>query len=163
MTGMHSNKQPRTIQNVFVLLLVALFAALSTLLVTLGAQVYRGTVERANANNQARILASVVRSAVRAEDGLSEIVVEEQEGLSVLSIVSDYDGEKYIRRLYCREGMLWESFTAAEYPFSAENGESICAAQSFAAQIDQGFLTVYLTDSEGRESTVQLQVRTAEE
>ena len=36
---------PKTIQNVFVLLLLSVFACLSTFLVTIGAQLYRGTVD----------------------------------------------------------------------------------------------------------------------
>ena len=50
---------PRTIQNVFVLLLLALFACLSTFLVTIGAQLYRNTVDSAEKNNTTRIMTAV--------------------------------------------------------------------------------------------------------
>lgn len=159
--SIRDNRPPRMIQNVFVLLLLAVFAAMSTLLVTLGAQVYRGTVERANANNEARILSTVVRSALWAEDGLSEIVVEDHDGVKVLAIVSSYDDESYIKRLFCHDGKLWESFTSAEYPFSLESGESICDAVDFEPAIENGFLTVLLTHQDGSQSTVQLQLRAA--
>lgn len=161
--SIQQSRPPRSIQNVFVLLLVALFAAFSTLLVTLGAQVYRGTVNRANANNQARILSMVVRSALWAEDGVSEFLIEEQDGLPVLAIVTDFDGERYVKRLYSHEGMLRESFTAEDYPFSVEDGESICPAQSFVPMIEKGLLTVLVTDGDGQQSTVKLQLRTAGE
>lgn len=147
------------IQNVFVLLLLAVFAAMSTLLVTLGAQVYRGTVERANQNNQARILSMVVRSALWAEDGLGEAMVEEHDGVITLAVVSRYDDEAYVKRLFCREGKLYESFTSAEYPFSPESGESICDAAAFEPSIDNGLLTVELTALDGSRSQVQLQLR----
>ena len=160
--SIRSNKPPRTIQNVFVLLLLAVFAAMSTLLVTLGAQVYRGTVERANVNNEARILSAVVRSSLWAEDGLGSVLVEEQDGVKALCVVSDYDGERYVKRLYCHGGMLWESFTSSEYDFDLTDGESICAAQSFEPVIDNGFLTVRLVGRDGTESTVQLQLRSVE-
>jgi hypothetical protein len=156
------NKSPRMIQNVFVLLLLAVFAAMSTLLVTLGAQVYRGTVERANANNEARILSAVVRSAVWAEDGLSQVMVEEIDGVKTLSILSTYDDESYVKRLYCHDGMLWESFTSAEYEFDLTDGESLCAARSFEPCIENGFLTVELAGKDGSRSTVQLQLRSTE-
>lgn len=157
--SIHDKRPPRMIQNVFVLLLLAVFAAMSTLLVTLGAQVYRGTVDRANANNQARILSTVVRSALWAEDGLSEVTIEEHDGVTVLAIVSDYGDECYIKRLFCRDGMLYESFMSAEYGFSLESGESICQAAAFQPVIEDGFLTVHLTGQDGTQSAVQHQLR----
>ena len=55
---------PRMIQNVFVLLLLSLFAVLSTFLVTIGAQMYRTTVDSSEKNNNMRITTAVVRSAI---------------------------------------------------------------------------------------------------
>lgn len=155
------NGQPRMIQSVFVLLFLAVFAAMSTLLVTLGAQVYRGTVERANGNNQARILSMVVRSSLWAEDGLGEVVIEDHDGLQVLAVVSTYDEENYIKRLFCHDGMLYESFTSAEYPFSPESGESLCEAAALELALEKGMLNVLLTAPDGSQSQVLLQLRTA--
>ena len=92
----------RTIQSVFVLLLLSLFACLSTFLVTIGAQIYRHSVESAEENSNSRIMTAVVRSAVWAEDG-GEVKIEKFENLGItsLTIVNDYDGEKYYKRLYC--------------------------------------------------------------
>ena len=160
--SIRDSKPPRMIQNVFVLLLLAVFAAMSTLLVTLGAQVYRGTVERANANNEARILSTMVRSALWAEDGVGQVLVEEQDGVKVLAVVSTYDDESYVKRLYCHDGMLWESFTSSEYPFDVNSGESICEAAAFEPGIEEGFLTVNLTGVDGSRSTVQMKLRSVE-
>ena len=60
---------PKLIQSVFVLLLLSLFACLSTFLVTIGAQIYRHSVESAEENSNSRIMTAVVRSAIWAEDG----------------------------------------------------------------------------------------------
>ena len=78
----------RTIQSVFVLLLLSLFACLSTFLVTIGAQIYRHTVESAEENSNSRIMTAVVRSAVWAEDG-GEVRVERFDdlGITALSIL----------------------------------------------------------------------------
>ena len=72
------------IQNVFVLLLLSLFAVLSTFLVTIGAQMYRTTVDSSEKNNNMRITTAVVRSAIWAEDG-GDVKVEKLE----------YDGKTY--------------------------------------------------------------------
>jgi len=160
--SIRESKPPRTIQNVFVLLLLAVFAAMSTLLVTLGAQVYRGTVERANANNEARILSTMVSSSLWAEDGLGQVLVEEMDGVKTLAIISVYDEESYVKRLYCHDGMLWESFTSGEYEFDVNDGESICPAEAFEPFIEDGFLTVRLAGRDGSESTVQMKLRSVE-
>jgi len=67
-----------------------------------------------------------------------------------------------VKRLYCHDGMLYESFTSSEYDFDVEDGESICQAASFEPAIENGFLTVNLTGVDGGKSTVQMQLRSGE-
>ena len=152
------NQSPRLMQNVFVLLLLALFACLSTFLVMMGAQVYRGTVDRAEKNNGKRIAAAVVRSAVWAQDG-GTVRIEQQDGLPVLVIEDDYDGEIYIKRLFCHDGLLWESYTSAEREFDRESGESLCDLAAFEPEMNGHKLTVHLTDPDGTQSDVRIRLR----
>jgi len=137
---------PRMIQSVFVLLLLSLFACLSTFLVTMGAQIYRNTVESAEENSNSRVMTAVVRSAVWAEDG-GEVKIEDLgNGITALSIVNDYDGEKFIKRLYCAEdpdpldgvvrSYLWESYSSEDYEFKVDSGETLCELKSFIPSIE---------------------------
>ena len=151
-------QSPRTIQNVFVLLLLALFACLSTFLVMMGAQVYRSTVERAGLNNDARIISAVVRSSVWAEDG-GEVRIEQHDGMDILAIVDDFDGEVYIQRLFCHDGMLWESYTSEERGFDLESGDTLCELEKFEPSLDGQMLTIRLTTKTGKESTLQMYLR----
>jgi len=161
----------RTIQSVFVLLLLSLFACLSTFLVTIGAQIYRHTVESAEENSNSRIMTAVVRSAVWAEDG-GEVHIERFDdlGITSLTIVNDYDGEKYYKRLYCAmdpdpldgepRSYLWESFSSEETEFTAENGESLCELNGFEPSIDGDTLKVDLVSPNGTQSTIRIAMRT---
>ena len=161
----------RTIQSVFVLLLLALFACLSTFLVTIGAQIYRHTTESAEENNHSRIMTAVVRSAVWAEDG-GEIRIEKFDDpeLTSLTIVNEYDGTKYYKRLYCAvdpdpmdgepRSWLWESFSSEETEFTAENGESLCELNGFEPSIDGDILKIDLTSPNGTKSTIRIAMRT---
>lgn len=160
--SIRDSKPPRTIQNVFILLLLAVFAAMSTLLVTLGAQAYRSAVERADRDNQARILSAVVRSSLWAEDGLGQVQVKDYSGVKALEVINTYDGESYVKRLYCHDGSLWESFTSAAYEFDLEDGETLCQASGFDPSLDHGLLTVRLTGPDGAESTVKMCLRSVE-
>lgn len=165
------SRSPRIIQSVFVLLLLSLFACLSTFLVTMGAQIYRNTVDSAENNNNSRIASAVVRSAIWAEDG-GHVQIEplEDQGITALSIVNEYDGVKYYKRLYCAvdhdplEGeprsYLWESFTSEDVDFSVECGESLCELNGFVPSIDGDTLTVEMESPAGTKSTIRIALRT---
>ena len=161
----------RTIQSVFVLLLLSLFACLSTFLVTIGAQIYRNNVESAEENSNSRIMTAVVRSAVWAEDG-GEVMTERFDdlGITTLTIVNDYDGEKYYKRLYCAldpdpldgepRRYLWESFSSEATEFKADSGESLCELNGFEPSIDGDTLKVDLESANGTKSTIRIALRT---
>ena len=165
------NHSSRTIQSVFVLLLLSLFACLSTFLVTIGAQVYRHSVESAEENSNSRIMTAVIRSAVWAEDG-GHVEIERFEdlGITSLTIVNDYDGEKYYKRLYCAldpepldgepRRYLWESFSSEETQFKADSGESLCELNGFEPSIDGDTLKVDLESANGTKSTIRIALRT---
>ena len=162
---------PRIIQSVFVLLLLALFACLSTFLVTMGAQIYRNTIDSSEHNSESRVMTAVLRSAVWAEDG-GEVRIEHFDnlGITALCVVNNYDGEVYIKRLYCAvdedpldgepRSYLWESFSSEETEFTAENGESLCELNGFEPSIDGETLKVDLESSNGTKSTIRIAMRT---
>lgn len=151
---------PRTIQNVFILLLLSVFACLSTFLVTMGAQAYRSAVERADENNATRIMTAVVRSAVWAEDG-GEVRVEEfgSLGMKTLTIVNDYDGEVFYKRIYCMDGKLYECFQGASQDFDPEYGEDLCDLKGFEPSISGRMLTVKLTSPNDTVSEIHTYLR----
>lgn len=166
--GSHS---PRIIQSVFVLLLLSLFACLSTFLVTIGAQVYRSTVESAEKNSDSRVMTAVVRSAVWAEDG-GEVRIEQMDdlGITALCVVNNFEGEVYYKRLYCAmdnepldggepRSYLWESYTSDENEFRPESGETLCELKSFVPSIDGKMLTVDLEGKDGTKSTIHVSLR----
>ena len=162
---------PKTIQNVFVLLLLSLFACLSTFLVTIGAQLYRSTVDSAEKNNTSRIMTAVVRSAIWAEDG-GEVQVERFDslGITTLTVVNEIDGEKYYKRLYCAvdpdpldgepRSFLWESYNSEEIEFRTELGETLCELNGFEPSIEGNTLKVDLESPNGTRSTIRMALRT---
>ena len=164
------SRHPRIIQSVFVLLLLALFAVLSTFLVTMGAQIYRNTVDSAEENNHSRIASAMVRSTVWAEDGGDVMIEQMQDGIDALTVVYDYDGVKYYKRIYCAmnsdplEGeprsFLWESYSSEEIKFNPEYGETLCELNGFVPSIENNMLTVELETPAGTKSTIRMALRT---
>lgn len=152
----------RSIQNVFVWLLLGLFAVMGTLLMTLGAGVYKDAVDEAGKHSTHRILDAIVRNSVRNCDGQGTFSVETdpESGITCLTITQVYDDEAYCRRLFVDEGWLKESFTEAEMPFSTENGETLCQAETFIPEIKDNLLTVETKDAKGHESLIRIVLRT---
>ncbi len=151
---------PKMIQNVFVLLLLSLFACLSTFLVTIGAQLYRGTVDSAEKNNTSRIMTAVVRSAIWAEDG-GDVKVEKMDGwdITALTITESYDGENNYKRLFAYEGQLLESYTDDETGFDPKYGEPLCDLKEFEPEMNGNVLTVRLKAADDTESVVRMTLR----
>ena len=151
---------PKTIQNVFVLLLLSLFACLSTFLVTIGAQLYRGTVDTAENNNTSRIMTAVVRSAIWAEDG-GNIIVENVDGwdITALTIINDIEGDRYYKRLFAWEGSLLEVYTDDEIGFDPKYGEPLCDLKEFEPELNGKVLTVRLKAADDTESTIHMTLR----
>ena len=151
-----------SISGAFVFMLLGVFAVFSMLLVVLGAQAYRTTVDGAAAHTQKRIVTAFVRNAVRAQDERGAITVEEHDGLPVLALSSELDGERYVQYIYSYGGSLCELFTSAMYGFSPEDGEAVCAAQRFEPALEGNLLTVRVTDGSGDQSTGYIARRCAQ-
>lgn len=132
------------ISGVFVFLLLGIFAVFSTVMVLLSARAYKGAVDRLADHNAARIAPAYLRSMVRADDEKDVVFVEEKAGVTAVVLRNVYDGEAYVTRIYCHDGMLYEWFSEEENEFIPAEGESVCACEALEAQVTPGLLSVRL-------------------
>ena len=151
-----------SVQGVFVFVLLGLFALMSTLMVLLGAQMYRGTVDKTTRNNEDRVLSAYVRSMVRAQDAADAVRVETNGDTQCLALYEDIDGETFVTWIYQYDGQLYEQFTEADYAFDPAGGSPICPANSFAASLEGRLLTVDMTNEKDEPCRVQVALRCAE-
>lgn len=138
------------ISQAFVFLLLGVFAVFSTLMVLLGAQLYREIVDQTEIHNARRVLYSYVFNAVRANDGENLIRTEEIDGVDVLVFDWTADDEHYETKVYCYDGKLRELFSDADQAFEPGYGEVICDAQCFQPELENGMLKIYIEDAQGR-------------
>ena len=155
-----NTKVQHSMQGAFIFVLLGLFALMSTLMVLLGAQMYRSTVDHSQYNNEHRIMGAYVRSMIRSMDG-GEISVEQPGGIPALALKEIIDDDIYVTWLYVHEGQLYEQFTELDEDFNPLDGTEICPANSLSAELKGGLLTVNLTDGDGVPSTVQVALRCA--
>ena len=149
-----------SMQGVFIFVLLGLFALMSTLMVLLGAQMYRATVDRSQYDNENRVMGAYVRSMIRSMDG-GEVSVEEPGGIPALALKETIDDEVYVTWLYQYEGKLYELFTELEEGFNPDDGTEICPANSLSARLEGSLLTVDLTNGRDEPCTVQVALRCA--
>ena len=149
------------ISGAFVFLLLGVFAVISTLLVLLCAQAYRNTVDQTALHRDERIIQSFIRNTLRGEDAEGAFGTVNLDGVDALTIVSDFDGDFYVRYLYCYEGVLRDLFIGEEDAFNPEFGEEICPAGSFTASLSDGLVMVEMTDTDGKPYTFSIAQRCA--
>ncbi len=151
-----------SMQGVFVFVLLGLFAVMSTLMVLLGAQMYRNTVDHATENNEGRVLGAYVRSMIRAEDSAGDVAIEDHDGVNTLALYEQIDDERYVTWLYCYNGQMYEQFTGADRQFKPLSGTVICPAKTFAPALNDNLLTVNVVDGANRMDTVRVALRCAQ-
>ena len=161
MSGRKTSVQ-HSMQGAFVFVLLGLFAVMSTLMVLLGAQMYRNTVDHATLNNENRVLASYVRSMVRAEDIASAMRVENYDGVEALTMTSVEGDREFTTWLYCYDGWLYEHYTGGSDTLVPEKGTQICPAGRFIPRIEGNLLTVTMIDAGGDLETVRVALRCAQ-
>ena len=141
---MRQKQQGHPIAGAFVFLLLGAFALMSTMLVLFGVQAYRHSIAQSDANNETRLLSFYLRSMLRNADEEGRVGTETSDGISVLYYRENYDGETYVTRIYSYDGMLREWFSEADREFVPGDGEELFAAETFAADLEDGIVTAVL-------------------
>ena len=134
---------------VFVFLLLGVFAVFGTLLVLLGTNAYRATIDRTASHSDTRIVETFVRHAVRGEDAENNVSVVDYDGETVLVIGDPADYASYI---YVYDGWLYELYSDDGFELGA--GEQLCEASGFGAVVDDHILRVMISTDDGAISVV---------
>ena len=149
---------PMRMQNVFIFLLLAIFAISAIFLTALSAQVYRDTVDTANRNNTSRIVSAVIRGAAQSEDA-GAASVREEGGCQVLVFTTEEDGERYYHRIYASGGYLREVLSSENREFEDEMGDPLVEVTSFEPKIEGNTLYARIGMPDGREEEVYVYLR----
>ena len=160
MTRKFGGERGHAIAGVFVFLLLGVFAVFSTLLVLFGAQAYRATTARTATHGDERTIYAYMLNSLRGDDEMGMVRPRTEDGIDMVAVSYDFDGDLYEKRIYCYDGYLRELFTSAENEFDPAGGEKVCEAQSLKAQMDGSLLTVEITDANGKTHTVDTAMRT---
>ena len=148
-----------TITGAFSFLLLGIFAVAATITVLMGVRFYRLQTEQAALHNDQRILTSYVRSMMRPQDETGVIGTDEIDGIPMLTYAEEYDGIRYVTRIYAYDGYLREWFSEEAYEFRPGTGEELFPAQEFQAQIADGLVQISIRNEQDEPVTVQFALR----
>lgn len=104
------------------LMVVALFALCLVLVVLSGAGVYRGLVRRGEEQFTRRTAVQYIATRVRQAQ---TVAVEDFHGCQALVISETVDQERYLTRVYCYDGWLWELYCEDTADLEPEDGEKL--------------------------------------
>ncbi len=140
---------------VFLLFACCLLAAVLTF-----AKVYKSHGDRISARFDKSTAAALVMQKMHAYDYDGGMTVESVDGIDMLCLHETVDGAEYVTYLYSDGENLCELFAAADYPFSAADGNAVTAADYFSAELNGGRLE-FVIGQDGEKTSYTYTVRTA--
>lgn len=148
---MNTKQQNHTIDVLFVIALFCLFALSSIFLITIGANIYRKTIQQMDSNFNTRTTIAYITEKVHQADHDRQIHVTAFEGHPAIVLSSSLGETIYETYLYEYDGHLKELMMRKDLPLSASAGQDIVRIQSFDVEVINDSLlscTILLDDEE---------------
>lgn len=143
----------------FVLALFCVFAATALMVVLIGANVYKSTVQQMDKGYTQRTSLAYIATKVRQNDARDSVYVVEREGGNALVLRQTIDGQPYETWIYHYDGALREVFHPAGAAPGDEAGQAVVEASAFQVEAQNGMLAVAIEDADGTRYTRQITVR----
>ena len=142
----------------FTLALFCVFAASALMVVIIGANVYRQTVDRMNGNYDSRTSLTYLTEKIRQNDAADAVKISSV-GESPALVLSQWaGGQTYETWIYVYDGYLREVFAAQGVPVKPTDGQPIKEQQELLIEQEGPVLTLTAVgpDGEMRRETVFL-------
>lgn len=114
-----------------ILALLCSFVIGSLVLMNVGVHVYKNIVENNAQNFKLRASLSYVATKVRQNDGKDSVYVKEENGVPILVLTEETDGERYRTMIYCYKGALRELFQEESMEYKLEDGLEVMELSGF--------------------------------
>lgn len=129
------NENRHTIDFLFVIALLFLFAFMAIMLIALGASVYQRNVSLMEKNYETRTSYAYVTEKIRQADATGNLQIGSIDQLPALLLFQDINGISYTTYLYQHNGKLTELLARTGASLPAESGQPIISVKNF--KIDQ--------------------------
>ena len=156
-----NSSQKQNISGLMVLLLFGVFAVCILSVLLSGARVYDRLTARDERAYNARTTAQYLSTRLRQAQNADALELSFTDGGAVLHLYERYGTDLYETRLFCRDGWLCEQYLTADADVDDESGERILPADAIDGSVENGLLTLHVTDPGGTQ-TVRILLRGGE-
>lgn len=149
-------------ESVLVLLLFAILAVCVLLVLMTGANAYRRLVKRGEEAYLVRTVPQYIATKIRKADTVNAVSVGKFAGGEALELTEWIEGSCYVTRIYCYDGFVRELFSLVGTEAEPEAGERIAKAKEILFSLEEGSLSVTVSQEEGNVTKQNLTLRCAE-
>ena len=146
------------VHTVCVLAVICMFGISAMMLGSVGASVYKNIAERNLNSFELRTSLSYVKTKINQYDDVGRIAVEERDGLKMLILSEEVQGEIFDTAVYFNKGKLYEITGARGMKFKPDDGFAILNVDSFDISENNGLIKLVTTD-DGETETLYVKLR----
>lgn len=153
------NREKGLVHTVCVLAVICMFGISAMMLGSVGASVYKNIAERNLDSFELRTSLSYVKTKINQYDEMGKISVEERDGLKMIVLSEEVEGEIFDTAVYFNKGKLYEITGAKGMKFKPEDGFEILSVDGFEITEKNGLVKLVTTDDDGESETLYVKLR----
>lgn len=154
-----ANSAGYTIDTVFVLVLLCVFAVSVLLVLLAGTGAYQDVAAKMETQYNERTCLSYLDAKVRHYDKAGMAAAEQFDGCDALALYEDADGVRYKTLIYCYDGYIKELFFEEGLSFQPADGQNIVPAEFLTVTAVAENLIQLECGSEGNRETLMIYLR----
>ena len=157
-------KKPN-ITSLFPLLSFVVLAACIVIVLIMGARLYSRANQRDSVDYYHRTVTGYVTTRISQSAVADRFFVGDfhegtpKETGNTFFFVEEIRSERYVTRLYCHDGGLYELFSSADAALDPQAGECVLPLQSLDFTIADGLLTADVVFEDGEQATLRISLR----
>lgn len=154
-------KKKHSVDVLFMFILFTVFAVLSVMIIYIGSGVYNRISENKEINEQKRTTLSYMANKVREAGKRENVSVTESDGVSVLTVKSEENGEVIETLIYQYDGRLMEMRVREGDKFDLQFGDTLLKTEGveFSMDSEKGLLNIRVSDNNKNSSEVSVYLR----
>ena len=147
------------VHTVCVLVVICMFGISAMMLGSVGASVYKNIAERNLDSFELRTSLSYVKTKINQYDEVGKIAIEERDGIKMLILSEEVEGEIYDTSVYFNKGKLYEITGERGMKFKPDDGFAILSVDSFEITEKDGLVKLVTTNKDGESETLYVKLR----
>lgn len=157
----NTNREKGLVHTVCVLAVICMFGISAMMLGSVGASVYKNIAERNLNSFELRTSLSYVKTKINQYDEAGKVAIEERDGIKMLILSEEVEGEIFDTAVYFNKGKLYEITGGQGMKFKPDDGFAILSVDSFEITENNGLVKLVTTDADGESETLYVKLRSS--